>query len=381
MKLPVNNVNIPGQPQSRFTVQFHFTEICNLRCLHCYDSTAQNSDKPLDQLCRIIDRTFPVIIREWGRPITLSLTGGEPFASRNLFPLLSYIQDKYGETEVEIKILSNGTLITEDHARALKLSYPMVKEVQISLDGVRQETHERIRGAGTHCKAMRAWELLVRNGIHVATQMVVTNLNYPEAFALTELAKNNGLSRLTVTRLVPIGRGQELAKLEITPSQVRQLYTKLNHDADILDSSSEPLRIARWRCDWPVLYTPPEYKLEDLRYPFKRNGGSCAVGSHMLTVMSDGTALACRRLPLPLGNVLEEDLQHIWNNPVLWKIRLRHRYIKGKCERCEFMQNEKLRFSCGGGGALCINYGHYGNAFRPDVGCSYEPGAATSRTG
>jgi radical SAM protein with 4Fe4S-binding SPASM domain len=381
MKLPVNNINISGQTQPHFTVQFHFTEICNLRCIHCYDSTAQNSDQSLDRLCRIIDRSLPVIVKEWGMPVNLSLTGGEPFASRNLFPLLSYIQDKYRETEVEIKILSNGTLITGDHVQALKSSFPMVKEVQISLDGVRQETHERIRGAGTHRKALRACELLVRHGIHVAAHMVVTTVNYPEAFDLTELAKNHGLSRLTVTRLVPIGRGQELGKFEITASQVRQLYNKLNHDADILDSSSQPLRIARYRCDWPVLYTPPEYKIEDLRYPFMRNGGSCAVGSHMITVMSDGTALACRRLPLPLGNVLEEDLRSIWNHPVLWKIRLRHRYIKEKCERCEFMQDENLRFSCGGGGALCINYGHYGNAFRPDVGCSYEPGAVTSRTG
>src|SRR3990170_1397886 len=102
MTLRDNGLNIPGLQKSHFTVQFHFTEICNLRCLHCYDSTAQNSDQPLDQLCHIIDRTFSVIVREWGRPIALSLTGGEPFASRNLFPLLSYIKDKYGETEVEI---------------------------------------------------------------------------------------------------------------------------------------------------------------------------------------------------------------------------------------------------------------------------------------
>jgi radical SAM protein with 4Fe4S-binding SPASM domain len=381
MTLSAGNTNIPGQPQSRFTVQFHFTEICNLRCLHCYESTAQNSDKPLDQLCRIIDRTLGVIVREWRIPVALALTGGEPLASRNLFPLLSYIRDRYQETEVVIQILSNGTLLTGDHVRALKSSYPMVKTVQISLDGVHQETHERIRGAGTHRQALRACELLVHHGIRTAAHMVITNVNYPEAFEMTELAKNHGLSRLTVTRLVPIGRGQGLGELEINPAQVRELYSKLNRDADILDSSSDPLRIARWRCDWPVLYTPPEYKLADLRYPFKGNGGSCAVGSHMITVLSDGTALACRRLPLSLGNVLEEDFHNIWNHPVLWKIRLRHRYTKGKCEKCEFMRDEKLRFSCGGGGALCITYGHHGDAFQPDGGCSYEPGAVTSRTG
>jgi radical SAM protein with 4Fe4S-binding SPASM domain len=376
MTLPDNNLRIPGQPQSRFWVQFNFTEICNLRCIHCYDNTDQNSDKPLEQLCHVIDRTLPVIIKEWRLPVFLSLTGGEPFASRNLFPLLSYIQKKYDETELTIQILSNGTLITEDYVKVLKSSYPLVKWVQISLDGVRQEIHEKIRGPGTYYKALKACEFLVRHGIRVTAHMVVTNINYPDAFELTDLAKKYGLCGLTVTRMVPIGRGQGLSKFEITQTQVRELYTKLNHDADKLDSSSDTLRIARFRCDWPVLYTPPEYKLEDLRYPFKKNGGACAVGSHTITIMSDGTALACRRLPITLGNVLEEDLQNIWNHPVLWKIRLRHRYTKGKCERCEFMQDKTLRFSCGGGGALCVNYGHYGDAFRPDIGCSYKPGSS-----
>ena len=74
--LSENNPNITGLPKPKFTVQFHFTDICNLRCIHCYDSTAQNNDKPFDQLCRIIDRAFTVIIKEWGMPVALSLTGG-----------------------------------------------------------------------------------------------------------------------------------------------------------------------------------------------------------------------------------------------------------------------------------------------------------------
>jgi hypothetical protein len=48
--------------------------------------------------------------------------------------------------------------------------------------------------------------------------------------------------------------------------------------------------------------------------------------------------------------------------------------MKGKCEKCEFMKEKNLRFSCGGGGALCVSFGHYADPFRPDVGCSYEPG-------
>ena len=332
---------------------------------------------PFDQICRIIDRAFTVIIKEWGKRVALALTGGEPFASQHLFPLLSYIQEKYLEKDVSVRILSNGTLITEDHVRTLKSAYPIVRGVMVSIDGVHQETHDRIRGAGTYRKALDAWELLVRHDVPVSTHMVVSTINYEEAFELTEFAKSFGLSRLIVTRLVPIGRGKEISELGITSQQVQKLYMKLNHDADVLDSSSDSLRISRYRCDWPVLYTPPKYKLEDLYYPFISNGGACAVGRHMLTIMPDGTTLPCRRLPIALGNILEDDFRNIWDHPILQKIRLRHHHTKGKCENCEFMKDEKLRFSCGGGGALCVTFGHYGDAFRPDVGCSYEPDVIT----
>lgn len=380
MTSSANDVNITTRDQFRFTIQYNFTETCNLRCKHCYGGSVQRNDKPLSQLCRIIDHTVGFITREWQRPVTLALTGGEPFASSNLFPILSYLHEQYREDDVLIQILSNGTLITEENIRDIKTSYPMVKEVQISLDGVRQHTHESIRGKGTYHKALQACELLVKHGIRVAAHMVVTNINYSEAFELTDLGKSHGFSRLTVTRLVPIGRGQKLSKLEINPAQVRELYSKLNNDADMLESSAERMRIARWRCDWPVLFTPPEYKVVDLRYPFKGNGGSCAIGSHMITVLADGSVLACQRLPIPVGNVLKDDFKDIWNHPFLWKIRLRNRFIKGKCERCEFMCDEALRFSCGGGGALCINHGQYGDVFRPDIGCTYEPAEILSIT-
>lgn len=374
--LSENSQNMIEPTKIPFKVQFHFTDICNLRCLHCYDSAAKNDDDPFDQLCRIVDRVFPVIIEEWGRPVALSLTGGEPFASRNLFPLLSYIQEKYSEKDVFVHILSNGTLITESHAKALKSSYPIVHGVMASLDGVHQDTHERIRGKGTHRKVLHGWEVLVRNGISASTHMVVSTVNYHEAFELTEFTKNFGLSGLAVTRLVPIGRGQSLRKLEITSEQMHQLYTKLNHEADLLESSSESLRIERSRCDWPVLYTPPKYRVKDLYYPFIKNGWSCAVGRHAITINSDGTTFACARLPIQLGNILKIDFRDIWNHPILWKIRLRHRYTKGKCEKCEFMKDINLRFSCNGG-ALCVTSGHYGDIFQPDPGCSYNPGVTT----
>lgn len=356
-----------------FKIQYHFTDICNLRCNHCYDSGKKNKDESFGQIRTILDRVLPIIVKEWGRTVALSLTGGEPFASKHLFPLLSFLQEGYAERGLYVSILSNGTLIDKNTVKNIKSHFPIVRGVMVSLDGVSAETHEIIRGKGTHAKALRAWEILVQSGVRVSTQMVVSAQNYNEAYTLPEFANRFGLSALAVTRLVPLGRGRALGKSVITPTQVRNLYTKLNYDTDVLLSSSATLRITRYRCDWPVLFWPNEYRLTDLYYPFNKNGGACAVGRHAITIMSDGTVLACRRLPYALGNVLKDDFKDIWDHSFLWRIRLRHRYIVGKCERCEFMNDENLRFSCGGGGALCVTAGLHGDPFRPDPGCTYSP--------
>lgn len=68
-------------------------------------------------------------------------------------------------------------------------------------------------------------------------------------------------------------------------------------------------------------------------------GALCSVGNNALTIMPDGTVYPCRRLPIPIGNILIDGLFAIWyDSEVLWKIR-NPKNIQGKCRDCDLLVN------------------------------------------
>ncbi len=62
--------------------------------------------------------------------------------------------------------------------------------------------------------------------------------------------------------------------------------------------------------------------------------GGCAAGVSGLTFLPDGTITPCRRLPVPIGNVLKDSLREVWAaSPVLNTLRDKVAY-SGKCGAC-----------------------------------------------
>ncbi len=70
----------------------------------------------------------------------LAISGGEPFVRKDILEIVEYASSQ----PLFVTILSNGTLITDETAK--KLSQYNIKEVQISLDGAKTETHDALRG-------------------------------------------------------------------------------------------------------------------------------------------------------------------------------------------------------------------------------------------
>ena len=63
-------------------------------------------------------------------------------------------------------------------------------------------------------------------------------------------------------------------------------------------------------------------------------GAMCSVGENALTILHDGTILPCRRLPMPLGNILKDNILQIWaESPILWQVR-RPSGLNAKCGHC-----------------------------------------------
>lgn len=347
-----------------FIIQFEITSVCNLRCSHCYDDTETHTHMPFDQCTAVLD-TFLAFCQRWKRYPAIWLTGGEPTIHPHFWEIIDYIEEKMDSKDYNVAILSNGINITPDFIQKLG-KYKMNKYVQISVDGACAETHDTIRGKGSFDKAVRALKVLQSASIEKHMHFVVHKGNYADGFKMTDLARDLGADVLTVTRLVPWGRGRELYEKMLSPEQVQKLFRKLSDDFDVISAQNPPKPyISRNRCDWPVIYGDPKTP-----EAFTKNGITCGAAQSYINVMQNGDVYPCRRMPIKVGNVLEEDLLQIWQHPLMWKLRQKHKFVQGKCKTCYFSATAPEVCS---GGASCIAYACYQDPFQPDPQCSVNP--------
>jgi MoaA/NifB/PqqE/SkfB family radical SAM enzyme len=130
---------------------------CNLRCPMCYQRRQEQElgigggglregELSLEEIQGLIGQ-----MPRWALII---FTGGEPFVRRDILPILEYASRKR-----RCHLVTNGTLITDEMAKAMVSMGVM--SIGMSIEGD-QETHDRIRGAGTFVKATKAMEQIRR---------------------------------------------------------------------------------------------------------------------------------------------------------------------------------------------------------------------------
>ena len=314
-----------------FTLQWHITHRCNLRCSHCYQddysafSSRESLEGVLNQYSKLLD--------EYGFKGYLNITGGEPLTHPDLFWLLEEAKKR----EITTAVLTNGTLIGRREAAALKRLE--VDYVQVSLDGLR-ETHDKIRGEGSFDLAIQGIRELKAQEIFVTVAFTAQRENHKELGRLADFCNNLGADKLWFDRVV-ISESEDKNDLSLGSKE----YSALCRKASRLNRSG------KISCARALQFIPCKEK----------NIYSCNAGSRLLAILADGTVMPCRRLPIPVGNVTQSELLTIYReSPEL--IELRKAEIPEKCKPCKYAQ------SCRGG-AKCITYAKSGRYDIPDPDC------------
>jgi len=209
--------------------------------------------------------------------------------------------------------------------------------VQVSLEGSSPATNDSIRGDGSFEETLKAIRILKRNGLAVSVMTTISRLNYSDISALFSLLESEGVDAFALERLIPEGSGKGLADKLLSPDELRDLYERVYQMA----ISSNGTRILLYRPLFaPIAPGDPTV------------GALCSAGNNALTVMPDGTVYPCRRLPIPIGNVLSDGLFSIWyKSEVLWNIR-DPQNLGGKCRECGLLANcrgcRAMAYSCSG---------------------------------
>lgn len=325
-----------------FTLQWHITHRCNLRCTHCYQDDYACS-AGLDSLLPVLDK-YERFLKERGYLGKINLTGGEPLTSAAFFPLCREIQSR----GISFNILTNGTLIDEENARKIAAVCP--GWVQISLDGT-ERTHDRIRGEGAFSAALRGIDELKMRNVPVLVSFTAQKRNRRQLPALAEICDEHGVDLLWWDRVVT-GSGSSARKLALTTKQFRKLTEVSGELSRKYIKSNGRSMVGCGRA------------LQFLECPGSP-GYVCSAGKNLVAVTADGSVMPCRRLPYVIGSIADRELGDILDSsPVIQSIRSAE--IPAECAGCEHAGK------CGGG-SKCVTCGLTGDMFARDINCYYNP--------
>lgn len=180
-------------------VTFSICDRCNLNCKHC--SYAKNFDKKqksdTSEIIFIIDEILKI------NPKMISITGGEPLMRKDFSLICNYLRENFFG---ELVLMTNGTLINEKNIEVIVNTFD---SVDLSIDGIDEDTCSQIRGNRVFKKVISSIKLLQDNKYNnISLSMVLTGNNYIYRNNFYDLCSKLGVKAIT-REFIPIGNGNE----------------------------------------------------------------------------------------------------------------------------------------------------------------------------
>ncbi len=275
----------------------------------------------------------------------INITGGEPLCSPYLFKLLDLIKE---DSElISFSILTNGTLITDEIARKLKSYNPYY--VQVSLEGGKK-TNDYIRGKGTYEKIAEGIKYLKKYDIFTSISFTANKLNYREFPKVVKYATKYKVNNVWSDRYIPLGNSID-KKLTLNFKETREYL-------EIMQKEKTKLKKKKNNFTTISMARALQFQMtNDFAY-------GCTAGDTLLTVMENGDLVPCRRMPIVVGNLLQDDMYTLYKNSEVLQ-ELRKNKIPDECQNCEHSE------MCHGG-LKCLTYALYGDLNHKDMGCNVE---------
>lgn len=298
-----------------FGFQWHITDHCNLRCKHCYQVKFDSSSElSLDKIKFIIDKISLTILDKF---ITVNVTGGEPFLREDFFDILSYIEDK--KNFKEFNIITNATLIDVEKIDKIN-KFNKFKYLKISLESANEKKNDFIRGKGNFNKVIENIKLFKENSNKkILLMMTLGSLNFKEITNFLDFSKDLKVDGVILERFVPIGRGTNLKEFYL---KNKEWYEVLKIIIYYLDLNLSPYDLLPYKAFWIDLKNS------------KLKGALCELGDESMALMPNGDVYPCRRLPIVIGNILNEDFGEILFKLKKFKDDIIEN-LKGKCKNCK----------------------------------------------
>lgn len=315
-------------------VWLHVTNACNLRCITCFKGAGRSyrREMPLGMLQRVMRE-----VKDLGAGYIV-ISGGEPFIRRDILDILALTN----EVELKVLLITNGTFIDERIAKRLGEIRPRI--VQVSLDGSCPEVNDRIRGAGSFEKTIRAARLLVDEGLDVRLFPTITRLNLHDLPNIQNLVRElrPGFNHLAFAKFFATGRGlAHEEELDIPEEEYFEMVSQLpmrgwgEEAVSSIGSSDANGNGNRTK------YLPT-------RIAYGARKVNCGFGVGTLSIDADAKVYPCHWLhdaEWQAGDLYEETLADVYHNSPVFR-RCRNTRVDQDIKACT---DCSFKYFCGGG--------------------------------
>ena len=292
---------------------------CNQKCLHCYaagqpmgESRELTTAEWKDVLARLRAANIPQV----------TFTGGEPTLRDDLVELVDAAQ------WFVTRLNTNGRLLTPQLCRAL--AEASLDSVQVTLYAADAEAHNALVGAPGFDETVRGIRNAVDAGLIVSVNTPLCSLNRDYAATL-RFAAALGVRYATCSGLIPSG-GAEGAESRATRLSAEEL-------TEILQSAVAAAHELSMELDFT---SPGWLKEETLRSLGLTLVPSCGACLSNMAIAPDGGVIPCQSWlsSQPLGNILADDWDKIWQSERCAAIRARSAKMEQLCQLRESNREE-----------------------------------------
>lgn len=306
-----------------FTLQWHVTQACNLRCRHCYDRS-DRATMTIDQGLHVLDDLYN-FCQQHNVYAQVTFTGGNPL----LYPHFMTLYREAVERGFLVGVLGNP--MDRSYIEEM-IAIQKPEFYQVSLEGL-QEHNDYIRGAGHYEGTISFLQLLKELNVYSMVMLTLTRANMEQVLPLADILEQR-TDLFTFNRLAMVGEGAALVSVE--PDQYRGFLKRYIKAA----ASNKTIHLKDNLCN-----------LELYNEGASLQGGCAGVGCgaafNFVSVLPDGEVHACRKLPSLLGNIYTDSLTDIYHTALAEKYRMG----SSACSECE------IRPVCGGCPAVSYGFG------------------------
>ena len=287
---------------------------CNQKCVHCYAAGQKLSDErelSTEEWKAIIDKCRAACIPQ------ITFTGGEPTMREDIFELISYARWFIS------RLNTNGIKLTEDYCR--KLHEAELDSVQITFYSSDPEVHNKLVGADQFENTVRGIDNALKEGLSVSINTPICTLNRDYIKTLEFLHKK-GIIYVTCSGMIMTGNAatEDSVGIQLGGDELEVI-----------------LRSAVRYCHengMEIAFTSPGWidqkVFEELNIP----SPSCGACLSNMAITPAGNVVPCQSWlsDEPLGNMLSDDWESIWNGPVCTERRNYSSDMTGECplRRC-----------------------------------------------